>query len=852
MTPLRLQLKNFMSYGEGVPPLDLADVRLACLSGDNGNGKSALLDAMTWALFGETRARTEDDVIRLGAKSCGVLFDFEVAGVRYRIDKRRDKSRGSSWEFQARQEDGSYRSLSGTSARETKEKIQATLRLDYRTFLSTAYLRQGEADAFAKATAGERKEVLARILDLSRYDALEALARERWRDADAREKDTDRSLTEIDAELENWDAVEAQLAEAHRRLAEGQSAIEATQLVFETALARCEALESDAQRAHDLTDKLRDAEETLARDRYEERQSEQRLQDAERTLSRKAEIEAALARRAKLQRELEPLEQRWGQSLSLQNEARRLEAAIHEARSALERESYGLRQEIDNLARESAELERLEGERASLTAQLTKLADAETRWQVAERTARDAETRMANLKAANGTIKAEREKLLLRVDRLTTDNSPECEWCGQPLSPAGRKKSLAETEAGIEDCDARLNALMAEGREAKAELDRARVQVETAQADSRALGALKVRLEGAENQLFRLQERAQTLPGLEKRYQLIERQLTENRYAQDEQKRLGELNTELGALEEVGRQVQTLRREIDSLRGADTEAERLRVASEVMTTEPDRLKTIQEAIEKIRGKIDKARLLIADLEAKTRDLTVLRRERDDAQQQAVAARNSLAQAERSLGQLTAQKERLEARKAERITVQEQREIAAREKETFRELTGALGKRGVQALIIENALPEIEQEANRLLERMTQGAMHVRLQTTREAKSKGASAIETLDIIIADDMGTRPYELYSGGEAFRVNLALRVALSRTLARRAGAPLQTLILDEGFGTQDPRGREAIADALHAIADDFSLVLVITHIDDLKEQFPTRIEVVKGDSGSTFTVQ
>ncbi len=131
-------------------------------------------------------------------------------------------------------------------------------------------------------------------------------------------------------------------------------------------------------------------------------------------------------------------------------------------------------------------------------------------------------------------------------------------------------------------------------------------------------------------------------------------------------------------------------------------------------------------------------------------------------------------------------------------------------------------------------------------------MHVRLQTTREAKSKGASAIETLDIIIADDMGTRPYELYSGGEAFRVNLALRVALSRTLARRAGAPLQTLILDEGFGTQDPRGREAIADALHAIADDFSLVLVITHIDDLKEQFPTRIEVVKGDSGSTFTVQ
>ncbi|MGC4044158.1 MAG: hypothetical protein QM758_10195 [Armatimonas sp.] len=140
------------------------------------------------------------------------------------------------------------------------------------------------------------------------------------------------------------------------------------------------------------------------------------------------------------------------------------------------------------------------------------------------------------------------------------------------LSPAGRKKSLAETQAGIDDCDARLNTLMTEGREAKQELDRARAIVETAQTDARALGALKVRLEGAENQLLRLQERAQTLPGLEKRYQLIERQLTESRYAQDEQKRLVELNTELAALEEVGKQVQDLRREIDSLRGADTEA----------------------------------------------------------------------------------------------------------------------------------------------------------------------------------------------------------------------------------------------------------------------------------------
>src|SRR5207253_11286742 len=101
--------------------------------------------------------------------------------------------------------------------------------------------------------------------------------------------------------------------------------------------------------------------------------------------------------------------------------------------------------------------------------------------------------------------------------------------------------------------------------------------------------------------------------------------------------------------------------------------------------------------------------------------------------------------------------------------------------------------------------ELEEEANRLLGRMTDNRLALKLETQRLTRA-GAVA-ETLDITISDELGTRPYELYSGGEAFRINFALRVALSRLLARRAGAPLPTLILDEGFGTQDGAGREKI---------------------------------------------
>jgi exonuclease SbcC len=109
--------------------------------------------------------------------------------------------------------------------------------------------------------------------------------------------------------------------------------------------------------------------------------------------------------------------------------------------------------------------------------------------------------------------------------------------------------------------------------------------------------------------------------------------------------------------------------------------------------------------------------------------------------------------------------------------------------------------------------------------------------------------EALDIVISDDLGSRPYELYSGGEAFRIDFAIRIALSRLLARRAGAHLRSLFIDEGFGTQDARGREQLVSAIHRVQDDFDRILVITHIEEMKDSFPVRIEVEKTPQGSQF---
>jgi len=169
---------------------------------------------------------------------------------------------------------------------------------------------------------------------------------------------------------------------------------------------------------------------------------------------------------------------------------------------------------------------------------------------------------------------------------------------------------------------------------------------------------------------------------------------------------------------------------------------------------------------------------------------------------------------------------------------------------YNELRAAFGKNGLPALIIETAIPELEAEANDLLARMTDGRMSLRLSTQREKISGGFA--ETLDIEIADERGTRGYELYSGGEAFRINFALRIALSKLLARRAGAQLQALFIDEGFGSQDEDGRDKLVDAINTIQSDFDLILVITHIDELRDSFPVHVLVEKTAAGSTVTIR
>ncbi len=228
MIPVSLSLRNFLSYGENVPALDFTQFKVACLSGDNGHGKSALLDAMTYALWGEARKsqherKPDDGLLRLGSSEMQVELIFDLDAERFRVIRsyrKRSKRGVAQLELQiCDKANQTYRSLSeGDSLTRTQERIQQLLCMDYETFTNSAFIVQGHADAFTEKNARQRKEILAQILGLERYDRLQSLARARFQDLDQNNRERRRRLEEIEIDLAAKNQHEVEFKEVADRL----------------------------------------------------------------------------------------------------------------------------------------------------------------------------------------------------------------------------------------------------------------------------------------------------------------------------------------------------------------------------------------------------------------------------------------------------------------------------------------------------------------------------------------------------------------------------------------------------------------------------------------------------------
>jgi exonuclease SbcC len=849
--PLQLRVCNFMCYRDDVPPLNFEGIHLACLMGANGHGKSALLDAMTWALWGKARAKRDDELIHLGESEMEVEFTFNLGGTVYRVLRKRNSSkRGQTVLDLQVQHDGQFRSIGEGGVRATQAAIVRLLRMDYETFTNSAFLLQGKADAFTTRTPAERKQVLGEILGLSRYDEYEQRAKEKAKEKDRQVAELEGLLRDIDRELERRPEYEAELAQARAHVTDLSRAVKEVETALRELQRKRQMLEQQQARLRDLERRLAQAEREVAEIESQIAEHEQQVAAYEKVLAERKQVEQGYS----VLTEAREAEAAWNKTLAqharLQGRQRELERAIDDARHKVEMEKGRLGERVAELERRVSGLSSLEEQLAEVQGQLVLLGEQQERRDEAQTQFQGLAEESAALEVRNEQLHAEMEALRDKLDLLQKEaGEARCPLCGQALSEEHRVQLSEQFETEGKSLAGNHRANTARRRKIAAEQERLKADVARLDRALRRLPGLQRREAQLEQALADAQKAAGELGATRVEVATVEQRLASKDYAPAEQTELAHLAGEMEALGYDAEAHQQVREKADEHAEFEPAYRQLQTALERWDEERAALEELQGRLARWQETLADDRALRASLAAQVAGLPQVvtqvkgrEEELEDLQARSSRARLALGAAQQKLDHcdyLAGEKERRA----------EERRRVAEEKAIFDELRLAFGKKGIQAMIIEAAIPEIEYEANRLLARMTDGRMHVRFETQRETL-KG-DTIETLDINIADELGTRSYELFSGGEAFRVNFAIRIALSKLLARRAGAQLQLLVIDEGFGTQDAEGRERLVEAINSIQDDFARILVITHIEELKDAFPVRIEVTKTPQGSRISL-
>ena len=857
MLPISLSLSNFLSYRDAAPTLHLEGIRVACLCGPNGNGKSALLDAVTWALWGKARGRRQEQLLHHGQTEMRVELVFDVGSERYRVSRRYSQARRTQWpvlELAAHVGNGEFRPITGNVIRETQAEIERLINMDYETFVNSAFLVQGRADEFTMATPGVRKDVLAKVLGLDRYEELAKRARDRERDARATLSATAVNIDRLRERAAKADETREALAEAERELAEAVAYVNGLAERLQLLRDRVAHLERRQVERDEQDAAAQRARQRQAAEEKEAADLNRRFTGWQQTIKRAGEIEQGVAVLEAARERARALAEAAQQAYARQTQLAPLADAITEARARLESDVQAQRHHVDTQLTPRAEsLPSIQRQQDELTARRAVMESRRGDAERAEESRRQLALEAEALRRENEQLQQAGMQTRDKLDLLNHEHEDgaTCPLCKNTLGPDGVARIRESYEREIAEQRERYAAQKQRAEELERQATEAAAGAERAQSE---LAAEQQRIAEEQSRLTVQREEAErAVEQLKQAVPLLrqnEAALANGAYAQDEQaaakglrERLDVLSFDPAALNAAEAQAQEL---------VHWEEERLALA-----TARERMDDDTAALERARARASeaandaaRAEQASAAIAEELAELPSWTAQRGQVEGEWQAASDWRIKLEAHKVGLEKDMQQIEQAAADLAQAEAERETLTGKASAYAELALAFGKGGVQALLMEAAIPRLEDEANDLLRRMTDGRMTLKLETQKERRS-GGDAVETLEIVIADELGSRAYEMFSGGERFRIDFAVRIALSKVLAWRSGAPLPTLFIDEGFGTQDAEGRDRILEVIQAIEDRFERILVITHMDDIKDAFPVRIEVTRGPNGSTFSL-
>jgi len=859
LIPVKLALKNFLSYGEDVPPLDFTQFHIACLSGNNGQGKSALLDALTWVVWGEGRKasqekKADNSLLRIGQKDMQVEFVFDLEGDRYRILRTfsiAQKNSRSGLEFQVfNQENNEYISLTCPSIRKTQEKITQTLRIDYQTFINSAFILQGRIDEFSRKSARERKEILSEILGLSRYDELANLAKSHLKEINNIIMTKESRLEYIYQEIANLDFYKEKIKELSESYKEIFRKIKTEEVKVGKLKEEINILKHKSEQCAELEGRIEQHRQEIARGQKQIELRKKEIIDCQKIISQKEKVLNDFKNYQKFNTENNEFSQKLQQIRKIEEEKVLTERRTESKRADLEVE---VRNKKDRYKDLKIKAEQGIKNRAKILELEKKMKEIKLLEEQREEIRQKGSEFNIEINSIKGQIKRlekdnkdNQEKLRL----LRENPEGECPLCEAKLNTERKRKIEYNINKEISLNIKQIEKLKKETEELGKQKDRLAEKWRETNQRLKDKNIWQQELNKAHFKYEESKQAAKLMVGLQEEIKKLEKTIQEKDYALEEQKVLKEFEEQIKNIcyDEVRHR--QLNRKIEELSNAPLEKAKLEEAEK-------KIDSLKDGLSELKENYQQKELNLKDLEKKKEKVKIELKELPSLKEKLVQEEQVLNSDQTLKDKILEERGGYQSKfdqclklGKEKKEISKELEKSKKEQNIYEKLIVAFGKNGIQALIIENALPEIEEESNNLLAKLTNNSTQISIESLRDLKSGGIK--ETLDIKISDELGIRDYELYSGGEAFRIDFSLRIALSKLLTRRAGTKLRTLVMDEGFGTQDEEGIDNLVQAIQSISEDFDKILVITHLESLKDVFPVRIEVTKlPEIGSRFEI-
>jgi DNA repair exonuclease SbcCD ATPase subunit len=871
------------------------------LAGPNGAGKSAIFDALTFALYGRHRGGSQNaqDLINHHSDALVVEFDFLIDKSAYRLRRtvsRKGRSTREAFRLMATDEGQppSIEPIAGTDTKDGFDKwVAHTIGLNYNTFTSSVLLMQGQSEKLLQADPKERYEILAELIDLSSYQQLYQIADEHRKEYAAQVKSFENQLQSMTA-VSDEDISQAQLA-----------------------LDQAEKAHQDAQEQVDsLTELLAQAKqwERLKRE-LEMQQAE--LQKERQLLEHSEEIESAFDRFQQLDQALSSLkaivEQRHrlleasGQIEKIQHEIQKLQSEFDKASSQKEVTKLKVEQlssEIDKLQGTHTSLANRLVELAPLVEKLKQLEEAQAELSQIEqklnvlptdleRLVKQTEEKEAQLSASERTLasaitRAETkynevcqrgERFEKAVDQAT------CELCGQPITLEHAQQEQKRLKALLSETEAELAQLKPQHRKTEEQLKNLKSHLRKLREQLAQWQRWDAQRQAVSKRLIALTESAsapelhQALKEqevLKEEQSKLQAQLEKRK---PEQKKAKEkFNQANQKLEELGEALQRYATELNKKQAAQIETKRYLESlidnlPEIWQKQVDAIGSEKlKALSSEHEKLSRYKALASDLAQARQAAAMVERRIEELNSQVKAlpqeakcpaaevaealngVKNQLNQLDKERRQAQLHLTDLKKQRQQRSQLEEKKRHAERQHHLYAILSELLGRRGLQLHLLRRAERAIVDLANETLDGLSRGRMRLELRgTDDEAESQSTKA---LDLMVYNyDTGAHPtaVALASGSQRFRIAVSLALAIGRYLSRES-RKIESVIIDEGFGSLDKNGRDDMIQELNSLKEQLSRIILVSHQEEFTSAFVNGylVELVDGTSQVRFLEQ